>query len=873
MNWHQREIQSPRLAHRLLKTILHHQGMYAVLGDFEEGFREVAHEKGMIRAHCWYWMLLLQSILPIIYNNLAWSFVMWTNYVKAALRNMRRQKTYALINILGLAIGMACAMIIFRWVAQEQSYDRFHEKHQSIYRVVCKWKHDELASASTPGRLAGAVEEEIPEVLRGVRYMPGSRVIFKHGDKAFYEDGLVSFDPACFDMFSFEFLKGDPAHALTDKRGLVLTESMSKKYFGDEDPIGKDMVWNNWQTYHVTAVIKDVPLNSHIHFDFIDSHALGEQFWQGGYSWQNFNQTTYVELHEDADPAAVAQKITALFTLNKPNQAQYIEKFILQPLTDIHLNAGIRSRSAQVTPRKTVQIFASIAILILIIACINFMNLATARAAGRAREVGLRKVVGSGRWMLILQFLGEAMTYTALALGVAVFIFSQLTKMFQTVFGFELLPVTMNVGLGLSLLGILLITSFAAGSYPAFYLSAFNPVQVFKSHSTCMGKGLKLRRVLVIAQFVISIFLIIMTLGIARQLNFMQNATPGYNGTDLVYVPLKEGIRTNYQVVKQALLESPRIIAVSSRDCMPNMAMNNSSLHWEGKADDQVISVQLASVDYGYFQAMGMDVLQGRSFLEEIPTDASDAFVINESAAAVMNLTDPIGKGLKWGGSSSSRRIIGVVKNAQFNSLRNQTSPRIFRVLSNYNDSGVDLMGVVMIRIQSDGAAGGRQAAIAYINDIWTQFNTDYPFECHFLDDVLDRQYWQEAMTAKLMTFFTVLALTISALGLIGLAAFNAEMRTKELAVRKVLGASMGTLVRLLSVETLHNLLWANLLAWPLAAWMMQRWLQGFATRIDFPLLFFPLALLITLMIALFASGAQAVRAARRQPVKSLRNE
>lgn len=841
------------------------------MGDFEEGYRDIHTTEGAFRARCWYWMLLFQSILPIIYNTLAWSLVMWSNYLKAALRNMRRQKIYAAINILGLAIGMACAMVIFRWVAQEQSYDRFHEKHQSIYRVVCKWTDQALATANTPGRLAGAAEEEIPEVVRAVRFMPGSRVIIKHGDKAFYEDGLVSFDPACFDLFSFEFLRGDPSHALADKRALVLTESMAKKYFGDEDPIGQEMIWNNWQTYHVTAVIRDVPLNSHIHFDFIDSHALGEQFWEGGYSWRNFNQTTYVELHADADAHAVADKITALFAQNNPNQAQYLEKFILQPLTDIHLNAGVRSGSAQVTPRKTVQIFASIALLVLIIACINFMNLATARATGRAREVGLRKVVGSGRCMLILQFLGEAMTYTALAMGVAIVIYSQLTKMFQVVFGFELLPVTINAGLGLSLLGILLITALAAGSYPAFYLSAFNPVQVFKAHATRIGKGLKLRRVLVILQFVISIFLIIMTLGIARQLNFMQNATPGYNGTDLVYVPLKEGIRNNYEVVKQSLLASPLITAVASRDCMPTTALNSSSMHWEGKDDDRVITVQLASVDYGYFDAMGMEIMQGRSFLKEIPTDASGAFVINEAAASAMNLSDPIGHGLGFGRVSPQSRIIGLVKNAQFNSLRHETSPRIYRILSNYDDNGIDLMGIVLIRIQSEGTARGRQAAIAQIREVWNQFNPDYPFECHFLDEVLDRQYWQEAIMSRLMTFFTVLALTISALGLIGLAAFNAAMRSKELAVRKVLGASTRILIGLLSAETLRNLLWANLMAWPLAVFMLRHWLQGFANRIEMPWVLLPLSLLITLVMAVLASGIQAFRAARRPPVQSIR--
>ena len=330
---------------------------------------------------------------------------MWMNFLKSALRQIRRQKSYSIINILGLSIGLACALLIFRWVAQEAGFDRFHEKYRSIYRVVCKWKHADLVSAATPGRLAGAMEEEIPEVIHAIRFMPGSRVVFRHGDKAFYEDGLVSMDPACFNVFTFPFLKGDPTDALDDPRGLVVTESMAKKYFGDADPMGREMVWNNWQTYHVTGVIQDVPLDSHLRFDCIDSHALGEQFWESGYSWQNFNQTTYVELVKETDAKAVAQKITALFARNNPNQAQYIESFRLQPLADIHLNTKVQGNQAWVTPKRTVQIYAFIAVLVLGIACINFMNMATARAMGRAREVGLRKVVGSGRFLLVMQFL------------------------------------------------------------------------------------------------------------------------------------------------------------------------------------------------------------------------------------------------------------------------------------------------------------------------------------------------------------------------------------------------------------------------------------------------------------------------------------
>ncbi len=792
---------------------------------------------------------------------------MLKNYLKIALRHLQRQKVYSFINLAGLAIGMGCAILILLWVQDELSFDRFHGNAKNIYRVVSEWRENSTKSAKTPGRLAPTIKAEIPEIVNAARVMKGSRSAFQYGDKAFYEEAFFSVDPAFFEMFSFNFIKGDPATVLNDKRALVITEAMSQKYFGDEAPIDKTLNWNNWQNYQVTGVLRDVPESSHLQFDFLDSHQLGEQFWPGGYNWSNFIHETYVQLQDHADPREAGQKITASLLKNFPQISPYLKRLYLQPLADIHLDAEVADSNAVFGDIKYVYLFSLVAGFVLLIACINFMNLSTARSLQRAKEVGLRRVAGASRLQLIGQFYGESILLAFIALFLALLLVELFLPAFNQLAGKNLAMDYHDPRLVLGFTAIILVTGLVAGSYPALYLSSLKPVKVLKGMMESGTQGSRFRKALVVTQFSLSVILMIGAAVVYQQLDYMRNEKLGFEKENVVYIPAKDNVGAKYEAFKNELQQEPNIVGVTAQGSLPMFSLNSSTVSWEGKDPSIEQVMENKAVDYNFIELLNLKIVEGRNFSTAHPTDAKETFIVNEEAARIIGMDSAVGKRIATAGREGT--IVGVVQNAHFKSLHHKIHPQVFYVLTDFTSEVMNLYGIVLIRIKGTNIP----KTIAAIEAVWKRVNPNTPFEYHFLDETIDRQYAAEKKISAMANYFTVLAIAISCLGLFGLAAFAAERRTKEIGVRKVLGATVANIISMLSRDFVKLVLVANLIAWPVAYFAMNKWLQNFSYRVDLGWWVFVLAGGMALFIALLTVSTQAIKAALANPVDSLRYE
>lgn len=590
------------------------------------------------------------------------------NFMKVALRNLIRHKIFSVINILGLALGMACFMLIMLWVQEELSFDRFHKNKDRIFAIYTE-NTKGAKGYGTPGGLAPALVEDIPEIKSAVRVTGSDKTLVAYGEKAFYEKNIMYADPSFFEIFTFPLVKGSPEHALKEMNSIVLTEKMAGKYFGSGDPMGKQLTLNNGTSFTVTGVMADVPSNSHLQFDFIIPGTRLKAWWPEGYGWNEYNHATFVLLHAEAEATGISKRISQVVNQRTPsgqNPFFTLRKFDLQPLLSIHFDTEIKGigLGAGLGDKKYVYIFSCVAILILLSACINFLNLATARSMTRAREVGLRKTLGANRKSLISQFLGESFLLVFFSAAAAILLVELLLPVFNDI-AFQNISISYTQMRFLStVLGMILITGLAAGSYPALYLSKFNPVKALQGR-TVLGRRSAYRKILVVAQFTISIFLIVGALVVFRQLHFMQNKNLGFASENIVYIPMKENLRFNYKTIKQELGRNPIIADVSAKKQSPLVRDWGSWVAWEGKNSDLNIFMEETPVDYGYFNLMGMKIVAGRQFSEEFTSDADDAIVINETAARSMGFDKPIGKRVQTHGSWKT--VVGVVKDAHLN--------------------------------------------------------------------------------------------------------------------------------------------------------------------------------------------------------------
>jgi predicted permease len=788
---------------------------------------------------------------------------MLRNYLKIALRNLLRHKAYAIINISGLAIGMASSILILLWVQHELSYDRFHKNAGRIYRLNSNL--DKFVTAVSPSAAAEGFQAALPAVQNTVRVDGPRLVLFEAGTRKFEEKRFFYADSTFLQVFSFPLVKGDARTALQRPDGILITQEMARKYFGQEEALGKILRKDNGSNLVVTGVLADIPANSHLQFDFIQPlSALAHDRYLTENRWNNFNFFTYLLLdeHFKASPAALAGLEKQMDHIYSEHEKNLKIKWHMQPLTDIHLRSNLQIDLSGHGNILYVNIFFVVAIFILLVACINFMNLATARSARRAKEVGLRKVVGAVRTQLVYQFLGESLLISFFALLVAVTLVWLALPLFNTLAGKQLSISFRNGNIWLSLLGIAVATGLISGSYPALFLSGFQPIKVLKGYFRSTGGNRLFRNGLVVMQFVVSIVLLIGTVVIYNQLRYIKNRNLGFEKENILYMPMRGDLWNKQGALRAELARNPLTSRFTITSDIPtSLTSGTINVQWPGK-DPKAPQVVFPSMDVSenFFEVMHMKLLSGRTFQPPSAAD-SNSYVINETAVRTMGMTLQNAVGQQIAFQEIKGTIIGVVQDFNFKPIQQRIEPLVMRL----NKWG----GVIMIR----AASGTTEATISALDKINRQLNPAFPLSYGFLDQDINRQYKGEQQMGNIFNLFAILAVIISCLGLYGLSAYMAEQRTKEIGVRKVLGASLFGIVRLLSTDFTRLVLLATVIAIPLAWWGVNSWLQGFAYHVHVHWLLFVTAPAVALLIAWLTVSYESVKAAVANPVKSLRSE
>jgi putative ABC transport system permease protein len=853
---------SQSLPFRLIRIILERNGHLPFLGDFNEIYLNMVRTQGLLRARLWCAGQIVRSLPAFISYSSSWSFFMLHNNIKIALRNIKRYKGYSFINIFGLAIGMACSVLIFLWVQDEMGYDRFHEKADRIFRVEFDQKYSTglFHVGVTCYPLGPAVKEEVPEVTEAARVVRLGSMLFRQGDKAMYEDNNVAVDPSYLDIFSFPLERGAMKTALSDTHSVVLSQPMAEKFFGEKDPLGQVINVNNLWDMKVTGVLKKIPSNSMLQYSCLIPFDILPAAGRRVDNWQGNSILTYVLLGEQSSPELATAKIQATVEKHDPNGAPD-QTYTLQPLTRLHLY-GHYGFDRSIGPIKYVYIFSVIALIVLLVACINFMNLATARSGKRSREVGMRKVVGAVKSQIIRQFYTESIVYTMIALLLAILLDFFLLPFFNTLAGKQLSLQSVNFTVVLTgLFGIAVFTGILAGSYPSLFLSAFQPSLVLKgTRRGGPGSGL-FRRALVVAQFTLSVALIIGTGVVLKQLDYMKTMDTGYDKDNIIYVALRGNTRESFELLKAEILKSPAVRDVTGSGELPSAVYSNmSGVTWEGADPESDISFSMLNVDNDFVRTLGLELLEGRDFSKEHPADAETGIIINAKGCQVMGKTSVLGDRMTIG--EDEYTIVGVVKDFHFQSLREEVEP-LFMFMSR------DRIRNLLVRIN----AGETSAAVSHIEKTWKRIVPAFPFEFGFLDKESEALYVAEERLGHILRAFAGLAVFIACMGLFGLASYMAEQRTKEVGIRKVLGASVSQISLLLCREFVLLVLLANAIAWPIMFLVMKGWLNGFAYRSGLNVSIFGSALGTALVVALVSVGFQAVRAARANPAVSLKHE
>ncbi len=798
------------------------------------------------------------------------------NYLKTAFRNLSRQKAYTLINITGLAIGLATCMMIMLYVVHELSYDKFFKDHDHVYRVAVKAtiSGDFLDVAVTSNPMGEALVREYPEVISCSRIMPSNQaVFFTINEKSFYNEGLYYVDSTFFDIFSYNILQGDLATALDEPYSIVLTSKLASKYFFNEEPIGQVIKMNDRVNLKVIAVIENPPGNSHFDFSCLVSYSTLLREWgrERFEDWGSLSIYTYLLLSENSNPDSLEAKLDDFIYRNMEELAETdnitFEPY-LQRLSSIHLHSNLMAELGPNSDIGYIYIFGAIAFFALIIACINFMNLATARSASRAREVGMRKVCGAQRKQIIIQFLGESMLLAILAMVLALIFVELALPLFNSLTGLELGFTTLFTPyMIIGLIVLLLIVGVLAGSYPAFYMSSFKPITVIKGSFTRSGKSKPhLRNILVVFQFSISIILIICTGIVFLQMEYLQHKQLGFEKENVLIIPLRsERLRDKIKVFDLELTGLPGVNSISFSSGIPGRSLNGTAyIPEEGDRKAPWIIYNL-DCDFGFVETMGMKLIYGRDFDPGNATD-TNSILINKTLMNKLGWEEPIGKSMLSFGQDTSvtHEIIGVVEDFHFKSLHEAVEPAL--VMMNTDDPNF-----MIIRLNP----GDPGKAIERIQSRWEDLELSFTFDYFMLDSQFEELYGSEKVMGRLFMYFALIAIFIACLGLLGLASYTAEQRTKEIGIRKVLGSSVGNIIFRLTIEFTRWVLIANIIAWPAAWILMDVWLENFAFTITWAEFFWvlPFATIISFLIALLTVASQALRAAMADPVKALKYE
>lgn len=834
---------------RVLRFLADPDEAPSLAGDVEEEYDDIRERRGRIPAALWIWFQIVISLPSFIKSYLYWRQAMFTNYLRTAWRNLKKHTVFSFINIAGLAIGMTCCILIFLWVKDELGFDRFHPNHKRLYRAVLRTEGTWWTSSGWA--LTPTLKREFPEIKKATRFASRD-ILLSFEDRSLYK--RVAFvDPDFLEMFGFPLRDGDPRSALAVNQSAVITETTARAIFGNVSPMGKILSVNTNQfQVPVTGIAADCFANSTLQFDIlIPVRILGEDV---DTDW-SYESSCYVLLDANASLQDVRKKIAPV-VMKYDRRVNTVRTLDLQPLTRIRLyDLGGGG------PILYVYIFATIAAFILFMACINFMNLATARAGTRAKEVGLRKVVGAMKSDVVRQFYGESLLHACLALVAAVGLVLLMLPAFNRLAEKTLnLSLSRDAGVFLSLLAITLITGIVSGSYPALFLSSFRPAVVLKSGSSSGLSKSPLRKHLVVLQFFIAVVLLIGTAAVYRQLNYIRNADLGYNRHHVVTMAMNRVIRSNYQALKDEMLRNAGIVSVTAANNPPTYVGDINPFWWEGRNPGQYETMNFVATDHDFVKTFEMTIAAGRDFSREFATDAEN-YIVNEAAVRMMGLKDPVGKRFSiW---DYQGVIIGVVKDFNNKPLSQEITPTAITLLPNWAPS------FMFVRIRPENVA----RTMDRIKEAWTRLVPGQPFEPVFLDETFDDHYRSDRRMGVIFRDFAALALFISCLGIFGLAAFTAEQRTKEIGIRKVLGASTIGIVSLLSREFVVLVTIANVIAWPAGYYLTNRLLRNYAYRTGVPFWIFLGAGVAAYLIALLTVSYQAFKAARTEPVNALKYE
>jgi len=861
----------PLIPHLILRIFLEKEERYEFSGDLIETYQHLVDSGPIRRAKLWYWLRVLESLPGFIINKVYGGFMMIKNYMKTALRNFQKHKGFTFINIMGFAVGLTCCLLILIYVCHELSYDQYHENADRIYRIVqdIRTQTSNRVFAPISPMVAPTLKKDFPQVEQAARLFPQGNVLVKWDDKKFYETNLMVADNEIFEVLTIPFIKGNPEHALNRPLTIVISQTTAEKYFGTEDPVGKTLKVNN-SDFEVTGMVVDAPDNTHLKYNLIVSMETLSK-WDEMSNWHSTMFYTYLKLKSHVDFENFSKQVIHLAdkyigdTLEKWGEEYH---YMLQPVSSIHLNSHLRYEMEPSGNPLYITIFSLVGAFILVIACLNFMNLSTARASNRAKEVGLRKVIGAKRNDLINQFLGESLLVVLLSLGLGLLTarlsIPVINRLFGATLSFEDL---MNLPVILALIGGGILVGMGAGIYPAFLLSSFKPATTLKGVTIPVSKGFHLRTVLVVLQFTISVVLIIGTIIVYKQFDFMKSQYLGFDKEQKIILPLRGGIsiKENYETVKDMFLKHPSVKNVSASSSVPGRGVSNFAIKLVGEEDDKNQSMFHLYFDHDFVPDYKIKILAGRSFKKELSTDVRGAFLINEAAVKAFGWSSPeeaLNKRLQTGYGVRVNSIIGVTQNFHYRGLQSEVEPLVMEYMPDafrYLTLSIDISNM--------------NSTLSFVQSQWKSLFPGNPFESFFLDSDFDSQYEAEEKMGSIFGIFTGLGLFIACLGLLGLASFSAASRTKEIGIRKVLGASVSGIVVMMSKQFAKWILLANLIAWPMAYLAMHRWLQNFAYRTSLNIWIFIGAGILSLLIALLSVGYQSVKAAAVNPVDSLRYE
>ena len=786
------------------------------------------------------------------------------NLIRTAVRHILKHPGYSFLNVLGLTLGITSALFLLVYVTDEVSYDRYHEKADRIYRVSSKITEtdDQFTWIVAQIPFGPQVAQDYPEVEAYVRFINMPRALYKYEDKEYVEEDFFYADSALFDIFTYKVIRGDARRALLEPNRIVLTETVAARYFGDGDPVGRTLTAGN-STYEVTGVIEDVPSNSHFRFGALASRTnLPEQIG----SWGNFGVFTYLLFPEGLDVKAFEKKMQGMY-------AAYMEpifgpvnvkvEYLLEPVKEIHLYSTKEGEPEPTGSITYVYIFAIVALFLVLIAAMNYMNLATARSSGRAREVGLRKVVGSRRGPLVMQFLSESVIFTVISLIISVILLMALLPKLNLLAGksFEM-DVIFSPAVLLGMLGVVLLVGFIGGSYPAFFLSRFSPVTVLKGEITQGTAGSMFRKVLVVLQFTVSVIMIICTLVVFRQLNYLKTMDQGFNQENVLSLDLNGPMARKYPVLKQALLENPNVVSVTSTSSRVGEGSGKLLFNVETDQGMSQRGINFTITDHDFVETLGIEMVEGRDFREDMPSDTLTAVVVNETFVKRMGWSEPIGKRIEAGDDNTLRaRVVGVMKDYHQTGMYNEIESLLlaYRTINN----------IVYVRISEENA----EQALSHIESSWKEVFPDQPYDYTFLSERFNRQFEADEKRGLIFTLFTILAILIACLGLFGLASYTVEQRTREIGIRKVFGASESTILVLVTRDFIILSLISIAIAFPVAWYFMSKWLENYVYKSGMGPVVFILAGLLTVVITFTTISYKAYQAAVTNPADSIKTE